>query len=115
MVPPVGLLFQFRVALEKLDRDLAFQGTHQLGNGKFRWYRNQQIYVVVPNVELTDHTFLPFAPYPYVVIDQFLYGALQYAEPVLWNPNNMVITLVNDMAKFPIFTHDTKIGIAIRT
>jgi len=27
----------------------------------------------------------------------------------------MVITLVNDRAKFPIFTHDTKIGIAIRT
>jgi len=115
MVPPIGLLFQFRVALEKLDRNLAFQGTHQLGDGDLRRNRNKQMDVVVLNVQLLDGTLLPLAQRPDIMLDQFLYGALQYAEPVLWNPNNMVIALVNDMAKFPIFTHVTKIGIAIRT
>ncbi len=61
MVPQVGLLFQFRVALEKLERNLAF-----------------------------DDRLLPLAQRPDIMLDQFLYGTLQYAKPVLWNPNNMI-------------------------
>jgi len=108
-------LFQFRVALEKLDRDLALQGTHQLGDGDLRRNRNKQMDVVLPYVQLPDYTPLPLAQRLDIMLDQFLYGALQYAQPVFRNPDNMVLALVNNMAKFPIFTHEAKIGIAVRT
>ena len=89
MVPPVGLLFQFRVALEKLDRDLAFQGTHQLGDRNLRRNRNKQMDMVVPDVQLIDDTLLPLAQRPDIMLDQFLYAPfnirnLYFGTQTIW-------------------------------
>lgn len=98
MVAPIGFLFQLGRALEKFYSNLPLQDAHQFANRNFRWYRNQQMYMIVLNVELANNTVLPLAQHPYIVVDQFLYGSLQYAEIIFWNPNYIIITLINNMA-----------------
>ena len=99
MVSPIGLLSQFRVALEKLYRNLTFQGSHQLGDGNLGRKRNKQMDVIILDVQLLNATFLPLAQRPDIMLDQFLYGSLQYSEPILWNPDNVIIAFINDMAQ----------------
>lgn len=115
MVPPIGLLPHFGAALEKLDRNLPFQCPHQIRHRDFRWHRNEQMHMVGLKVHIFENSALPFEQRPYVTLDQFLYRSRQNTEPVFRDPHNVIITLVNNMAEFPIFTRTTKIGIAFGT
>ena len=73
MIPPIGLPFQLRVALENLDRDLSLQGPHQLGYRNLWRNGNQKVDVIILDIELIDDTSKTLAKHLYIVINQFFY------------------------------------------
>jgi len=115
MIAPVRLLFHLRVALEQLYRQLTFQYPHHLRN-RYLWRnRHDKMNMVILDTHFLNFTFFPFTQRPYIFFYQLLDFSSQDSKPIFWYPNNMVITLVNDMRQFLVLTHITNIGIANRT
>jgi hypothetical protein len=60
-------------------------------------------------------TFFPFTQQLYILFYQLLDFSCQDSKPVFGYPNNMILTLVDNMRQFFVLTHVTTIGIADRT
>ncbi len=115
MIAPVRLLFHLRVALEQLYCQLTFQYSHHLRN-RYLWRnRYDKMNVVILDTHFLNFTFFPFTQHPYIFLYQLLDFPIQNSKPIFWHPNNMVVTLVNNMRQFLVLTHATIIGIADRT
>lgn len=54
--------------------------------------------MVILNVQLQDLARLPFVKHMDVGRHKFLDHAFQYPEPVLGNPDDMIVALVDHMA-----------------
>ena len=115
MIAPVWLLLQLWVALEQLYGQLAFQYPHHLRNRHLRWNRQYKMNVVTLNTHFLKLTFFPFTQHPDIFFYQLLDLSCQDSEPIFWNPNNVIFTLINNMRQFLVLTHATNIGIADRT
>ncbi len=115
MIAPIRLLFHLRVALEKLYRQLTFQYPHQLRNRHLWRNRHDKMNVVILDAHFLNLTFFPFTQHLYIFLYQLLDFSSQDPKPIFWYPNNMVVTLVNNMRQFLVLTHVTNIGIADRT
>ena len=115
MIAPVRFLFHLRVALEQLYRQLTFQYPHHLRN-RYLWRnRYDKMNVVILDTHFLNFTFLPFTKHPYIFLYKLLDFSIQDPKSVFGYPNNMVVTLVNNMRQFLVLTHVTNIGIADRT
>jgi len=115
MIPPVWFFLHLGVAFKKLDRQLAFQYAHHLRNRNLRWNRQDKMNVVILYAHLLNLTFFPFAKHLYIFFYQLFDFSRQYPKPVLRHPNNVIVTLVNNMRQFLVLTHATNIGIAVKT
>jgi hypothetical protein len=115
MIPQVRFLLHLWVALKQFYSQLTFQNTHHLGNRYLRWNRQDKMNVVLLNAHFLNLTFFPFTQRLYIFFQKSFDFSFQDSKPVFWHPNNMVLTLVNDMRQFLVLTHVTNIGIADRT
>ena len=115
MIPPIGLLFQCRITLEKLDGNLSFQYAHQLRDRYLGRHRYQQMNMIFLHVELFYNAAFPFTKHSDVLLHQLFYGPFQDTKPVLGHPDDVVVALIDYVTCFPVFAHPTKIGIASST
>ena len=115
MISPVWLFFHLWVAFEQLYRQLAFQYPHHLRNRHLRWNRHNKMNVVILDTHFLNLTFFPFTQHPNIFFYLLLDFSCQDSKPIFGNPNNMILTLVDNMREFLVLTHVTNIGIADRT
>ena len=115
VIPPIRFLPHFWITFEQLNCQLTFQGTHHFRHRHFRWYRYNKMNMINLNIHLVYLTSFPFTQLPYIIFYKGFDFTYQYTKTILWNPNNMIITFIDYMRKFFIFTHATNIGIANRT
>ena len=115
MISPVWFLLHLRVALEQFYRKFAFQYSHHLRDRNLWWNRHNKVNVVILYTHLLNLAPFPLTQHLYIFFYQLLDFASQDSKPVFWYPNNMVLTLVNNMREFLVLTHVTNIGIADRT
>ena len=115
MIAPVWLLFHLRVALEQLYRQLTFQYPHHLRNRHLWRNRHNKMNVVMLDTHFLNLTFFPFTQHLYIFLNKLLDFSSQDPKSIFWYPNNVVLTLVNNMRQFLVLTHVTNIGIANRT
>jgi hypothetical protein len=115
IIAPIRLLFHLRVALEQFYRQLTFQYPHHLRN-RYLWRnRYDKMNVIILDTHFLNFTSFPFTQQLYIFLYKFLDFSIQDPKPIFWNPNNMVVTLVNNMRQFLVLTHVSNIGIADRT
>ena len=115
MIAPIWLLFHLRIAPKQLDGQLPLQYPHQFRYRYFWGYRNHHMYMVMLNAQLLNITPLPFAKHANIFLNKILDLTSQYPESILRYPDNVIITLIDNMRQFPVFAHVTNIGIAERT
>lgn len=115
MIAPIWPLFHLRITPEQLDSQLPLQYTHQFRYRYFWGNRQHHMYMVKLNAQLLNITPFPFAKHANIFLNKFLNLTSQHPESILGNPDNVIITLINNMRQLPVFAHVTNIGIAERT
>jgi hypothetical protein len=115
MISPVWLFFHLWVAFEQLYGQFTFQYPHHLRNRHLRRNRHDNMNVINLDTHFLNLTFFPFTQQPYILFYQLLDFSCQDSKPVFGYPNNMILTLVNNMRQFFVLTHAANIGIADRT
>jgi len=115
MISPIWFFLHLGVAFEQLYGQLTFQYSHHLRN-RYLW-RNRQynMNVVCLDTHLLNLTFFPFAQHPNIFFYELLDFPSQDPKPIFGNPNNMILTFVDNMREFLVLTHVTNIGTADRT
>jgi hypothetical protein len=57
----------------------------------------------------------PFTQHSNIRFQKQLDLSRHFPKSIFWNPNNVVITFIDNMRQFLVLTHVTNIGIANRT
>lgn len=104
MSPP-ELAAQFSELFHHLAAAATLDSLHQVADRYLRWYRHQQVHMVKRNMPAQDVYIQRSARLPYQFSQPSSYLASQYRLAIFRDPYQMVLQIVDCVARFTIAHH----------